>query len=377
MNGLDSVPASSRQAAARTPAPLFGRQQWAIALFVVGAGMLLQLLPLLVLERREQSLIPRIVFWVLELPTLIAALTLVYRWALLRRLTTLTTVLMSVTIAVALGSALSALTLFLVTAIQGPGSVLTPSGRPASYLGVTLFGGIFGLFHCGLWALAFVYPAAVEDRRLRAAEADKLRLEAEALRTTAELSRLRSQLEPHFLLNTLNAIAGLVTQDPREARRLLACLGELLGDTLQADGDTQTFGREVAWLKGYASILESRFTGSLRFEWDVATNVQQVLLPRLLLQPILENAVTHGALKRGGPGLVRLSASRQIRDGSPVLVCTVEDDGPGFDPAVTREGGIGLPAARRRLALWSADASFDIRSTGDGTRVVIELPWKA
>jgi LytS/YehU family sensor histidine kinase len=254
---------------------------------------------------------------------------------------------------------------------------LTPSGRPASYLGVTLFGGIFGLFHCGLWALAFVYPAAVEDRRLRAAEADKLRLEAEALRTTAELSRLRSQLEPHFLLNTLNAIAGLVTQDPREARRLLACLGELLGDTLQADGDTQTLGRQVAWLKGYASILESRFTGSLRFEWDVAANVQQVLLPRLLLQPLLENAVTHGALKGGGPGLVRLTARREVRDGTPVLVCTVEDDGPGFDPAVTREGGIGLPAARRRLALWSPDARFDIRSSGDGTRVVVELPWKA
>ncbi len=358
------------------PSARFGRQQWAIALFVVAAGVLLQLLPLVVLERREQSLFPRILFWILELPTLIGALTLVYRWALARRLPTSLTVLASVTIAVTLGSALSALTLYLVNHIQGPGSLLTPSGRPASYLGVALFGGIFGLFHCGLWALAFVYPAAVEDRRMRAVEADRLRLETEALRTTAELSRLRSQLEPHFLLNTLNAIAGLVTQEPREARRLLACLGELLSDTLQGDADTQTLAREVNWLKGYASILESRFAGSLRFEWDVADEVQGVLLPRLLLQPLLENAVTHGALKKSDPGVVRLTAHQEKRPEGRVLLCTIQDDGPGFDPTFARPGGIGLSAARQRAALWSSEARIDIQSSDDGTRVVVELPWR-
>jgi LytS/YehU family sensor histidine kinase len=90
----------------------------------------------------------------------------------------------------------------------------------------------------------------------------------------------------------------------------------------------------------------------------------------------LENAVTHGALKRGAPGLVRLTASRKLREDTPILVCTIEDDGPGFAPAVTRAGGIGLPAARRRLALWSRDARIDIHTSADGTRVVVELPWK-
>jgi hypothetical protein len=370
------APEASRTSATPRRAPGFGRQQWGIALFVVGAGILLQLLPLLVLERREQSLFPRILFWVLELPTLIAALSFLYGWSLRRRWSTLSTVMLSLTVAVVLGSSLSILSLYLASAIQGPGSVVTPSGRPASYIGVTLFGGIFGLFHCGLWALAFVFPSAVEDRRLRAVEADKLRLEAETLRAETELSRLRSQLEPHFLLNTLNAIAGLVTHDPREARRLLACLGELLSDTLQSSGDTQTLSRELSWLRGYASILESRFAGSLKFDWDVDEASSQAVLPRLLLQPLLENAVTHGALKRpGGAGKVRLGARIEIRAASQrVLRCVVEDNGPGFDERTIRPGAIGLAAVRRRLELWSADATLTIDSTREGTRVIVELP---
>lgn len=356
---------------------MFGRQQWAIALFVVGAGIFLQLLPLFVLERREQSLFPRLLFWFLELPTLIASLSLLYGWSVKKRVSPLTTVVLSLTVAVALGSALSALTLYLANLIQGPGSVVTPAGRPASYLGVALFGGIFGLFHCGLWALAFVFPSAVEDRRLRAVEAERLRLEAETLRAETELSRLRSQLEPHFLLNTLNAIAGLVTQDPREARRLLACLGELLSDTLQSSGDAQTLGREMAWLRGYTSILESRFAGSLRFEWDVDEDATHGFLPRLLLQPLLENAVTHGALKRGENGRVRLEARRVTSaERGPLLVCVVRDNGPGFDEAAIRPGAIGLSAVRRRLELWSPRARLSIQSGPDGTSALVELPWK-
>ena len=97
-----------------------------------------------------------------------------------------------------------------------PGIVVAP-WRSAAW------GFLFGQFHFGIWALAFVYPFAVEDARLRA-------LEAERLKSDAELARLRAHLEPHFLLNTLNAIAGLVTEDPRAARRLLAALGDLLRD---------------------------------------------------------------------------------------------------------------------------------------------------
>ena len=114
------------------------------------------------------------------------------------------------------------------------------------------FGLVLGVLHTGIWALAFVFPYVAEDARLRALEADKLRLEAEQLKSAAELARLRSQLEPHFLLNTLNAIAGLVTEDPREARRLLACLGDLLRDSLRDGDELQPLEDEIAWLRRYA-----------------------------------------------------------------------------------------------------------------------------
>src|SRR5262249_9539583 len=152
---------------------------------------------------------------------------------------------------------------------------------------------------------AVVYPFAVEGARVRD-------LEALELRTRAELVRLRAHLEPHFMLNTLNAIAGLVTEEPREARRLLVCLGDLLRDAVQSQGDHETLEKQVAWLRRYSEILESRHRGALRFEWNVASDCREAVLPRLLLQPLVENAVKHGALHRADEhaGLVTVQASR-------------------------------------------------------------------
>src|SRR5208282_2135322 len=103
-----------------------------------------------------------------------------------------------------------------------------------------LYGFSFGQFHMGLWALAFAYPFAIDEAHVKDLEADQLR-------TAAELARLRAHLEPHFLLNTLNAIAGLVTEDPREARRLLVCLGDLLRDAVQENGELQRLDEQIAW----------------------------------------------------------------------------------------------------------------------------------
>ncbi|HSC89263.1 MAG TPA: histidine kinase, partial [Polyangiaceae bacterium] len=236
------------------------------------------------------------------------------------------------------------------------------------------FGALTGLFHGGLWAFAFVFPFVMEDARLRALESDRLRLEAETLRAQGELSRLRSQLEPHFLLNTLNAIAGLIGQEPREARRLLALLGELLSDSLVETGEAQTLGREMTWLRGYTAILEARFRGALTVAWDIEQRAEDVLVPHLLLQPLIENAVTHGALKRGEGGEVRVRARLATTDTrGPRLVCEIEDNGPGFEGAV-RPGAIGLAAVRRRLSLWSAEARLTLESSERGSRAIVELP---
>jgi sensor histidine kinase YesM len=187
---------------------------------------------------------------------------------------------------------------------------------------------------------------------------------------------LRSQLEPHFLLNTLNAIAGLVTQDPREARRLIGCLGDLLRDALRDPEEMQTLDQEIAWLRRYAEILESRHSGALRFQWEIAGEAGEVLLPRLLLQPLVENAVKHGALCRSGGGQVVVRA--RVVDSSDGrasrVVCTVEDNGPGMTDAAPRSGAFGLRAVRRRLELRYDDATLRLESSPSGTRSIVELP---
>jgi LytS/YehU family sensor histidine kinase len=221
-----------------------------------------------------------------------------------------------------------------------------------------------GLTNFGLWVLAFVFPFAFEDARFRA-------LEARQLRTAAELARLRSHLEPHFLLNTLNAIAGLVTEDARAARRLLASLGSLLRDSLRDDGEMQTLGEQIDWLRHYARILEERHAGHLVFLWEVRPDARRALLPRFLLQPLIENAVKHGALGRKDGGTIAVRAD--VSDAR--LVCTVEDDGPGMPDGETRPGAFGLLSVRRRLALqYAKRASFRLESSASGTRSIVEIP---
>jgi LytS/YehU family sensor histidine kinase len=222
-----------------------------------------------------------------------------------------------------------------------------------------------GLTYFALWALAFVLPRVAEDARVRA-------LETEKLRTEAELARLRSHLEPHFLLNTLNAIAGLVTEDSREARRLLGALGDLLRDSAAPDREMQTLDEQIQWLRRYAKILETRHAGNLVFHWEVGGGTQRALLPRLLLQPLVENAVKHGALMRAGGG--EITVRTELGDG-PKLICIIEDNGPGVPNQATRPGAFGLLSVRRRLALrYSEAATLRIESSPAGTRSVVELP---
>jgi len=224
-------------------------------------------------------------------------------------------------------------------------------------------GFMMGLTWFALWALAFVLPLFAEGVRLRA-------LEAEKLRAQAELAQLRSHLEPHFLLNTLNAIAGLVTEDPRQACRLLGNLGDLLRDSIAPGGEMETLDAQIGWLRRYAQILETRHTGQLAFHWEIGDGTPRALLPRLLLQPLVENAVKHGALMRAGGGEITVRTHLE----GPRLVCTVEDNGPGL-PAATRPGAFGLASVRRRLALRYADAgSLRLESSAGRTRSIVELP---
>jgi len=221
-------------------------------------------------------------------------------------------------------------------------------------------GPIGGMQIYALWTLAFRYPQVADDARVRA-------LDAERLRQAAELSRLREHLQPHFLRNTLNAIAAFVSEDPDAARDLLAALGDLLSETLESDGPMHTLNEETAWLRRYAEIFEARHRGALHFVWDLDPAASSIQIPRLLLQPLVENAVRHGALARADEGVVTVQTRRAARGGMIVI----QDDGPGIDPR--RSEGLGLHLVRRRLAIECPDATFRIESSASGTRVVIEL----
>lgn len=317
-------------------------------------------------------------YFALEAPVVLVGLSLYYERATRLRPGTVRTLLASLGLSGVLGASWSGVFLVAASILRVS---LSPDGRRVPVAGALVFGAFWGIVLCVTWAIGFIYPAAAEDARLRALEAEKhrleaekLKLEAERLRTAAELAHLRSQLEPHFLLNTLNAVAGLVTMRPKEARRLLGCLGDLLRDSLRDPQEMQTIGEEISWLRRYAEILESRHVGSLRFRWEVERATEGVLVPRLLLQPLVENAVNHGALQRSGEGEVLVRVCTE--DGERV-VCMIEDNGPGLPDGAPRSGAFGLRSVRRRLELKYEDATLRLESSTTGTRAIIRLPRDA
>jgi hypothetical protein len=245
--------------------------------------------------------------------------------------------------------------------------------QPTHVAGIAAF---VSLIQVGIYSVAFVVPAGLERERIRALEIENLRLEAHELRTRAELARLRSQLEPHFLLNTLNLVSGLVTIDPQKARSVLGNLGDLLRDALAEHGELQTLEAEVAWLRRYTAILSSRHGEELlTFEWQVADAASPALLPRLLLQPLIENAVQHGALRCRGGGRVVISAERTTTAAGPRLRCTIRNDRPKEVGGVAREGAIGIENVKRRLAVNCPGATFELRLEDEACVASIDLPF--
>jgi signal transduction histidine kinase len=320
--------------------------------FVIAGVALLQLATEYLGTRDASRFVSKTVALLVGLPLLIVWAFAVFRWASRKRFGVLAPLFGG---AVAAGLFFAGL-LWATRAAALSVTALRPQHEPYGGGDVLRVGFAMGLTYFGLWALAFVLPRFAEDARVRALEADTL----------------RANLEPHFLLNTLNAIAGLVSEDPREARRLLGALGDLLRDSVTPDGEMQTLDDQIEWLRRYAHILEVRHAGNLAFRWEVGGGTRRALLPRLLLQPLVENAVKHGALKRAGGG--EITVRTELGEG-PRLICTVEDNGPGVPARATRPGAFGLVSVRRRLALRYSDAAtLRLESSSSGTRSVVELP---
>lgn len=222
------------------------------------------------------------------------------------------------------------------------------------------------------WSLLYVavnYRLEVQDVRERA-------IRAEALAQAARLQALRAQLEPHFLFNTLNSIATLVMeQDSKAALATLDSLSRFLRMTLDQAGAAEIrVAEELEFARRYAEIQQTRFGDRLRVDFEVEPAVRDALVPALILQPLVENAVKHGVLSQERPGHVSVS----IRADAGRLAICVRDDGPGFGAAPVRHG-VGLANTAARLdALYGAAARLSLGAgAGQGSAVVIELPLRS
>jgi hypothetical protein len=221
------------------------------------------------------------------------------------------------------------------------------------------------LISYALIAAACVGLRALRMRRER--ELAMLRLERDL--GEARLAQLTAQIEPHFMFNTLNAIANRMHEDVEAADRMIAAFAGLLRAALVETGGTQvTVAEDVAWLERYFGLMRERFRGKLETRLEVDPAALAARIPRLLLQPLVENAFEHGL--KGGRGRV-VVAIRVVR---ARLVCTVEDDGVGV--AVDAGTGIGLANVRDRLGLlYPGDHAFEIvPRAGGGTRTMLSLP---
>lgn len=218
----------------------------------------------------------------------------------------------------------------------------------------------------------------------RARERERARLAVrtstlEARLAEARMRALAAQMRPHFLFNALNAISELVHEDPDEAERMIARLGDLLRLVLErTERHEVTLTEELEIVHAYLEIERRRFRGRLRIRVDVAEDALTARVPTLSVQPLVENAVRHGVNRSLGRGLVSLRAAV---DGTSLQI-EVCDDGPGPAgpfPEDAPADGVGLANTRSRLRqLYGDRACLRLEAPeGGGTRAILRIPTEA
>jgi LytS/YehU family sensor histidine kinase len=190
---------------------------------------------------------------------------------------------------------------------------------------------------------------------------------------SARLEALQYQVRPHFLFNLLNTLAYLIRTDPTKARELTLELAEFLRYTLSRQEDQTTLYDELRQIRRYVDLERARFGDGLRFEVGEISDAlaSRVIVPPLILQPLVENAIRHGA--REGSVTVRVEVTR---DDEEVHICVL-DDGPGPPMTKPREGGVGLRNVRERLDRFyhgSAQLTLRRRESGHGARAEFSIP---
>ncbi|MGD0815509.1 MAG: histidine kinase [Verrucomicrobiota bacterium] len=221
---------------------------------------------------------------------------------------------------------------------------------------------------CGCWALSHFQESRERERRA---------LELEARLNEANLQALKMQLQPHFLFNTLNAIATLVHENPQAADDMIGSLSQFLRMCLDVSAQNEVpLQKELEFVNRYLDIQQTRFGGRLRVEREIDPRAEGAMVPPLLLQPLVENSIRHGFETRESGGVVTIRIQRR----EEMLRLEVCDDGGGFTgrELLARSEGIGLSNTKARLqALYGERHEFRlIANRPTGVCVHIEIPFR-
>ncbi len=221
----------------------------------------------------------------------------------------------------------------------------------------------------GLW-YAFDYYRRYREREARASQ-------LEARLATSQLQALKMQLQPHFLFNTLHSVSMLNLTDANAANRVLVKLSELLRITLDSNSSQEVpLEKEIDFLDRYLEIESIRFQDRLDVRFLFDDDVQDSLVPNLVLQPLVENAIRHGISKSSSASTIEVRA----RSSDGKLVLEVADDGPGLPAgwSADRDTGLGLTNTRERLErLYGEGQQLEFESApGGGLTVRITLPFR-
>jgi LytS/YehU family sensor histidine kinase len=224
------------------------------------------------------------------------------------------------------------------------------------------------------WAIVGISHALLYYRESREREVRAAQLETKLV--AAQLMTLQQQLHPHFLFNTLHAISSLMHRDVNAADRVLVQLSDLLRITLEHLGQQEVaLGAELDALHKYVEIERTRFADRLVVRFDIQPETLDTLVPSLLLQPLVENAIKYGVARKAGPGHIDISARRE----GDKLRLEIRGDGIGLteDALTALHKGIGISATRARLQhLFGADYRFEFHRLAQGLAVIVALPWR-
>jgi LytS/YehU family sensor histidine kinase len=225
------------------------------------------------------------------------------------------------------------------------------------------------------WVLFGVLKALIFYKKFHDKQLELISMENEL--NNAQLITLKKQLQPHFLFNTLNTVSALMDENVDQARKVLTKLAGLLRIILDRDQKIKiTLRAEMEYVRSYLDIEHIRFSDRLKVEYNIAENTQEALVPSLILQPLVENAIQHGISQKTTGGSVIVSSKKT----GDLLELNIIDNGPGIPDSeqVLNAPGIGIKNVKDRLLLmYPGVMRFQLLDQdGNGTLARIVIPFE-